>query len=219
MKNPKTNIVITDDHNLFRKGICSLISDFDFIENIYECSNGKELLELLNSLENIPEVVLLDLQMPVMDGIEVTPKLRKLYPELKIIILTMEDDEQFILHMINEGVNGYLLKNADPEELENALLNVIAKDYYFSDDISSLVVKNLRSHTKTDFAIVSELTEREIEVLEFICKEYTASEIAEKMILSARTIEGYKRKLLEKTGAKNMAGLVVFAIKNKLVEL
>jgi len=219
MEGKKINIIVADDHKLFRKGIIALLSDFDFIGEIGEASNGLELIELLKKMEVLPDVILLDLRMPVMDGVEAQQKIRKLYPEIKVIIITMEDDEQFILHLINEGVNGYLLKNADPDEVEFAIHKVVEKDFYFSEDISKLVMKGLVRKDKHDLSVVLDLNEREIEILKLICKEFTAAEIADKLNLSVRTIEGYRQKLLEKSGAKNMAGLVVFAIKNNLYHL
>lgn len=215
----KTNIVVTDDHKLFRKGIMALLSDFDFIGEINEAGNGAELISLLESMNQIPDIILLDLRMPEMDGFEAQKRISELYPEIKIIILTMEDDEQFILHLIHEGVNGYLFKNADPEEMELALKNVLEKGFYFSDSISNLIISNLVNQPKSKNTLLSEISKREKQVLELICKEFTANEIAEKLNLSVRTVEGYRRNLLEKTGAKNMAGLVVFAIKNNLVIL
>jgi len=217
MENKKLSIIITDDHNLFRKGMASILEDFDFIENIYEAGNGYELLSLLDNTHPIPDLVLLDLQMPEMDGMEATQKIREKFPDMKIIILTMQDDEQIILHMIQQGVNGYLMKNADPDELEKAIKKVIQKDLYFPEDISKLVIGSLNKKRKTP--IITELTKREIKVLELVCKEYTATEIAEELNLSPRTVEGYRTKLLEKTGAKNLAGLVVFALKNEIVKV
>ncbi len=215
----KIDVVITDDHKLFRKGIRSLLGDFDFINNLYEAGNGRELLELLDKTIPKPHLVLLDLKMPEMDGMEANRMLKELYPEIKVIILTMEDDEQFILHLINEGVNGYLMKNADPDELEIAIKKVVENDFYFSDDISSLVFRNFISGKKSSIPPGPVLTPREIQVLELICKEYTGAEIADKLALSVRTIDGFRRKLLEKTGTRNMAGLVVYALKNNIVVL
>jgi DNA-binding NarL/FixJ family response regulator len=216
METKKIKVVIADDHKLFRKGIRALLEDFDFIDEINEASNGLELIELLEKMESLPDVILLDLRMPVMDGVEAQQKIRILYPDIKVIILTMEDDEQYILHLINEGVNGYLLKNTDPDEVEFAIQKVVEKGFYFSEDISKLVMKGLVRKDKHDLSVVLDLNERELEILKLICKEFTASEIADKLNLSVRTIEGYRQKLLEKSGAKNMAGLVVFAIKNNL---
>lgn len=211
------DVVITDDHNLFRKGIYSIIEDFEFVGKIYEAGNGIELLELLNDLEHKPDVVLLDIKMPGMDGIETTVQIKKQFPEVKILILTMEDDEQIILHLVSEGVNGYLLKNADPGELEVALSKLIDNDFYFPTEISDLVLRNIQNKSKNEINLFPELSEREMQVLELICKENTAPEIAGILSISKRTVEGHRRKLLEKTGTKNMAGLVVFAFKNKIV--
>ena len=219
MGNNKINIVITDDHKLFRKGIIALLEDFDFIGEINEASNGKELLELLSVIKILPDIIFLDLRMPVMDGVEAQQKIRELYPGIKVIILTMEDDEQFILHLISEGVNGYLLKNADPVEMEQAILKVYEKGFYFSEDISSLVLKNLNKKEKAETIFNPDFSERELQVLKLICKEYTNAEIAETFDVSIRTAEGYRQKLVEKTGAKNIAGLVVLALKHKWVTI
>ncbi|HSO86067.1 MAG TPA: response regulator transcription factor [Draconibacterium sp.] len=219
MQTKKIKVVIADDHKLFRKGIIALLEDFDFIDEIEEASNGAELLKLLGNMQILPDVILLDLRMPVMDGVEAQQKIRILYPEIKIIILTMEDDEQYILHLISEGVNGYLLKNADPDEMEKAILKVVEKGYYFSDNISMLVLQNLKKLEKTDTIFNPDFTERELQVLELICREYSNSEIAENMNISIRTAEGYRQKLIDKSGAKNIAGLVILALKYNWVSL
>jgi len=215
----KFNIVIADDHKLFRKGLIALLSDFDFIGEIEEASNGEELLETLANTDLLPDVILLDLRMPVMDGLEAQQQIRKLYPDIKVIILTMEDDEQYILHLISEGVNGYLLKNADPDEMEKAIQKVMEQGFYFSEDISKLAFKGLSHKDKPATAVNLDLNERELQILELICNEFTATEIADKLCLSVRTIEGYRQKLIDKAGVKNIAGLVVFAVKNKFVQL
>ena len=213
----KINVVITDDHKLFRKGIAALLSDFDFIGKIYEAGKGVELLSLLKILNPLPDVILLDIRMPEMDGIAAQKKVRALYPNIKIIILSMEDDEPIVLYLIEKGVNGYLLKNADPDEMEFALKKVVSEDFYFSNYLSELIVKNVAKKNTKKYKGAGELTKRELYVLELICKQHTAEEIADKLNLSVRTIEGYRRKLLDKTKSKNMAGLVVYALKNKLV--
>lgn len=213
----KINVVITDDHKLFRKGIAALLSDFDFVNEIGEAGNGIELLDKIESLESPPDLILLDVRMPEMDGIEAQKLVREKYPEIKIIILSMEDDEQIVLHLIEQGVNGYLLKNADPDEMEMAIKKVISEGYYFSQEFSQLIVKNVVRKKTNKFELEQELTAKELQVLELICKQFTANESADKLNLSVRTIEGYRRKLLEKTKSKNLAGLVVFALKNNLV--
>lgn len=215
----KIDIIITDDHNLFRKGMKALISDFEFVENIDEASNGEELLKLLASKTKLPDVILLDLKMPVMDGVTVQAQIKKLYPSINVIIITMEDDEQFILHMIGEGVNGYLLKNAEPEEVETALIKVVEKGFYFPDNIAVVIYKKMTKKEKDTVIFNPGYTERELEVLILICKDYTNAEIAEAFNVSLRTAEGYRQKVLEKSGAKSMAGLVVNAIKFNWVTL
>jgi DNA-binding NarL/FixJ family response regulator len=219
MEEKKINVIITDDHKLFRKGIIALLEDFDFIGETNEASNGAELLALLAKIKTLPDVVLLDLRMPVMDGVEAHKQIRKLYPEIKVIILTMEDDEQYILHLISEGVNGYLLKNADPDEMEKAILKVVENGYYFSENISTLVVKGMLKKDTSEAVPNLDFNERELQILELICKEFTAAEIAEELNLSVRTVEGYRQKLIDKAGVKNVAGLVIFAVKNNLFPL
>ncbi len=195
------------------------MDDFDFIGETNEASNGAELLALLAKIKTLPDVILLDIRMPVMDGVEAHKNIRKLYPDIKVIILTMEDDEQYILHLISEGVNGYLLKNADPDEMEKAILKVVENGYYFSENISTLVIKGMVKKDLTEVSPNVDFNERELQILELICKEFTAGEIAEKLNLSVRTVEGYRQKLIDKAGVKNVAGLVIFAVKNNLFPL
>lgn len=220
MTKEKVNIVVTDDHRLFRKGMCALLSDFEFIGEIYEAGNGVELLKLLDDTKETPNVVLLDINMPEMDGVEATKRLKILYPEIRILILSMEDDSQLVSLLVDEGVNGYLLKNADPDELELAIKMVMKNDFYFSSELSSGILNSIRTNNNKQQASESlNLNEREVKILQFICLELTAGEIGDKLSLSVRTVEGCKRKLLEKTGTKNMAGLVIFAIKNGLYKV
>ena len=221
MTTKKINIVIADDHVLFRKGLIALFSEFSFIGEVGEASNGKELLKYLKGAARLPDVVLLDINMPVMDGFEAAKKMRELYPALKIIVLTMEDNEHFILQMIEDGANGYLLKNCEPDELEKALKTIMSRDFYFNENITELIRKAYINAVKHEhsFNIVEEFTRREKEVLGLICREYTTSEIAEKLYLSPRTIESHRNKMIEKAGVKNLAGLIVYAIKNKIVNI
>ncbi len=218
MDEKKADIVITDDHKLFRKGVRALLEDLSFIGNIYEAANGEELMQLLKNTNPSPEIVLLDIQMPVMDGIEAQKQLRKHYPQVKVLILTMEDDEQFMFHLIAEGVNGYLLKNSEPEELETAIAKLLKTDFYFPFDMSPTVIKGVMERSYS-LKGLPEFSQKELEILEYICREYTAPEIAEELNVSVRTVEGYRSRLLAKTNSKNIAGLVVYALKNKLIIL
>ncbi len=217
----KITIAVADDHALFRKGLVGLLEDFGFVEHVYEASNGLELIELLKIADPLPEIVLLDLRMPVMDGVEATEKIKELFPGIKIIILTMQDDESFILHMIEKGINSFLLKNVEPEELERVIKTLQTREYFFTQKLSNLVLKALYSKGKKTTSIYydSLFTDREIEVLKLICEEMTNQEIADKLNVSKRTIDGHRTALFEKSGAKNTAGLVIYAVKNGIYKI
>ncbi|MEO0473086.1 MAG: response regulator transcription factor [Bacteroidota bacterium] len=215
----KIGLAIVDDHALFRSGLASM---FDFVEHIdvrLRASNGQELLDALGQQDI--NVVLLDLDMPVMDGLEATPKLKAQYPDLKILILSMHDDDGYILKLMELGANGYLLKDAEIEEVILAIDTVHQKGLFFNDRVAKAMHTNLvGNHTKAGSVpqtTPDPLTDREREVLIHICNELTTAEIAEKMFLSPRTIEGYRNRLLEKTGARNTAGLVVYAARKGMV--
>jgi len=180
-----------------------------------EAENGAKLLEMLKKLN--PDVVLLDLKMPELDGFGALKAIRELYPDIKIIILTMNDDEQLVLHLMEEGANGYLVKNAEPREIQDAIHAVHEKGYYFSDMVSSIMLRKIVRNDAPavrHIAVAATLNEKEKDVLRLICEEFTATEIAERIFLSPRTVEGIRSKLLEKTGTRNTAGLVLFAVKN-----
>lgn len=218
--NKKIDIIVTDDHRLFRKGMCALLSDFELVNQTGEAENGLELIKLIRSGELVPDIVLLDINMPVMDGIETTRYLKEHHPQIRIIIISMEEDVQLVSHLIDEGVDGYLLKNSDPDELEHAIRMVSKSEFYLSASLTGAIVRNSASNNNLDSSsLLADISEREIEILQLICQEYTASEIADKLLISVRTVEGHRRKLLEKSKARNMAGLVVFAIKNKLIQI
>jgi DNA-binding NarL/FixJ family response regulator len=214
-------VMIADDHLLFRRGLISLIEEQPGLKVVSEASNGKELLEQLRNMEHMPDVLLLDLNMPVMNGIEAIRHLRNMAPDMKIIVLTVHNEERFIIHFVEQGVNGYLLKTVEPDELSRAIRFVTEHDFYFND----LTLQAMRTGTQSKtrmrektLAAPAGLTAREIEILQLICQEFTAAEIAEKLFLSVRTVEGHRNNLLEKTGSKNAAGLVMFAVRNRIVE-
>lgn len=217
----KIVVAVADDHALFRKGLVMLLDDIDFVGKIYEAADGQELLGLLETAEPLPDVILLDLRMPVMDGVEATEKIRELYPGIKIIILTMQDDENFIVFMIEKGISGYLLKNVEPDELEKALGVLRHKDYFFNEKLADLVFRALHSKGRKKPGIYYEslFTERELEVLRLICEELTNAEIASRLNLSKRTIDGHRMSLFEKSGVKNTAGLVLYAVRNGIVKV
>jgi len=213
----KIKVIIADDHSLFRKGLISIIEEFDNIEIIGEAENGKLLIEKIQ--QDKPDVILMDLKMPVMDGIEATRYIKHHHPEIKVIILTMYDDEKFILHLIELGANGYLLKNTSSLEVEKTIKKVIVEDFSFNENITRLIHKQLiqKKQQTPHFFAAGDFNEQELKILSLICEEMTVEEISKKIFLSPRTIEGYRQRLLKKTGAKNTAGIVKFAIKNGLV--
>lgn len=211
------NYAIADDHKIFRQGLKIALKD-EHLHCIGEAGNGKELLTLL--ADNKADIVLLDLKMPDMDGIETTKQLREKYPDVKILILTMFDDEHFIIHLMEAGASGYLLKNAEPAEIKLAIHAAMENGYYFNDLVSSTMLKNLMNKTKRQptFKETVELNDKERTVLQLICEQYTAAEIAEKIFLSPRTVEGIRSTLLEKVGVRNLAGLVMYAVKSGIVK-
>ncbi|MFA6150986.1 MAG: response regulator transcription factor [Chitinophagaceae bacterium] len=206
--------IITDDHKIFRQGLRLALNNYPDLEFAGEAANGFELLSLLATKK--PDVILLDLKMPEMDGRQVLKEIKSKYPEIKILILTMFEEEHFILQLIEEGANGYLLKNAEPDEINLAMHTVTETDYYFNDLVSSAMLRNMMQKTKiaSRVKVGVKLTDKEEEVLRMICAERTAAEIGKEIFLSQRTVEGVRSLLLEKTGARNTAGLVLYAIKN-----
>ncbi|MBB3836856.1 DNA-binding NarL/FixJ family response regulator [Runella defluvii] len=214
-------VAITDDQVLFRRGMASIINTFENISIVLEADNGRILLDSLQNFEPIPDVVLLDLSMPELNGIETTKLLHVHYPSIKIIILSVYGEDRFVTHLMELGVNAYLFKNVEPEEVERAIRTVIDKDFYFNEAFLNAMKNRLTNKrqkiTLTD-NIPSTLTSREMEVLSLICKQRTAQEIADQLFISVRTVDGHRNNLLEKTGARNSAGLVLFAIKHRLID-
>lgn len=210
MKRIKVGIV--DDHELFRKGVIGIL-DPDRFEVTLEAENGEEFLDLLAS--TAVDVVLLDLEMPVLDGMEACKQARERFPELKVLILTMHRAPHFMIHMMENGANGYLVKESGPDELERALERVYQTGYFFNDSLSRAMLLKLEGGNRKvpKQSLHTELSDRETEVLRLICDELTTPEIAERLYLSPRTVEGYRKQLLEKTGARNTAGLVLWAVR------
>lgn len=207
---------IADDHKVFRQGLRYALADDHRLKLIGEAENGLVLMDLLEKQK--ADVILLDMRMPEMDGIEVTKAIQVKHPGTKILILTTYDDEHFIVHLMESGANGYLLKNSEPEEIKKAIHTVFENDYYFNDLVSNTLLKTVAKKSTTLVKPKKEviLTDRETEVLKLICQQLTTAEIASAIFLSPRTIEGIRTSLLEKTGAKNSVGLVIFALKNDI---
>lgn len=212
-KNRKIGVI--DDHRLFRKGLIELIQNFNGYEVVLEAGNGEELLHEL--LELMPDIILLDLKMPKMDGIEAMKAIKKKYPRLKIIVLSMFDDDKFVLHAYQIGANGYLLKNADPAEMELALNEVADNGYYVSPVMSPILAKGLAAKSYKPHLEEVRLTNRELEILHLLCEGKTTDEISSQLYLSSRTVEGHRKNLLDKTSSKNATALVAWAFKNNVV--
>jgi DNA-binding NarL/FixJ family response regulator len=211
-------IAIADDYKIYRDGLKVGLSADENLQIVFEADNGEELLKGLEVYE--PDVILMDLKMPIMDGMEATKEVRKKFPTTKVLVVTMYDDDKFIIHMMENGANGYLLKNAEPDEIRKSIYAVHENGYYFNDVVNKALLKKLvlKNNLKPSFNQNIELTEREMEVLKLICQEKTAAEIAKEIFLSPRSVEGIRQRLIEKVGVRNTAGLVMFAVKNNMVD-
>jgi DNA-binding NarL/FixJ family response regulator len=208
-------IAIVDDHTMFRKGLAALINLFPNYNVLLDSGNGKEFIEQINPTK-LPDIVLLDISMPEMDGYATAEWIRANYPEIKILALSTMDSEAAIIKMIKSGAKGYVLKDAEPQELKLAFDEVLSRGYFYNEFVSRKVlnaVNQLTEHKNTTSTFAN-LTPREIEFLKYACTEMTYKEIADKMHLSVRTVEGYRDSLCEKLDIKTRVGLAVYAIKN-----
>lgn len=211
-------VAIADDHPLFRKGVILSLRHYSNIKFVLEAENGQELLD--NIEEAQPQVVLMDLRMPIKDGIETTKHISRFYPDILVIILTMHEDEKFVLHLMENGANGYLLKNTDPSEIKKAITEVVSKGYYLNNFVNRILIRKAHSKVKSVPSLTKsiEVSNREKDVLKHICLEFTSQEIGQKLSISPRTVESIKERLMERFGLKNTAGLVFFAVKNNLID-
>jgi DNA-binding NarL/FixJ family response regulator len=211
-------VAIADDHKIFRKGVILSLRTYPNIKFVLEAENGDELLAGLPEAK--PDIVLMDLRMPQKDGIETTKLISKNFPDIRVLVLTMYEDERFVSHLMENGANGYLLKSADPAEIKKAILEVMVRGYYLNNFVNRILLKKSHAKAKQIPSLNSEivLNEKEKEVIQLLCMEYTAQEIAKKMEISPRTVEAIKDRLMERFGTKNTAGLVFFAVKNNLID-
>ncbi len=220
MKKPEPNgtikVIIADDHVLFRAGVKTALSVKKDVELIAEADNGMQLLNLLKHME--PDVILLDIQMPIMDGIATLPEIRKLYPHVKVIILSMHNDHSMISKLMEIGANSYLTKNSDPENIYNAIRTCYEQEFYFNELTNKALLTGLRTkRIEPSLPQEANLTEKETTILKMMCEEKTTKEIADLVDISPRTVEAIRDKLKTKTGAKSMAGLVMYAVKNGII--
>lgn len=211
-------VAIADDHKIFRKGVILSLKPYHNIQFVLEAENGEELIQGVEKVQ--PDIILMDLKMPVKDGIETTKYINKHFPAIKILILTMYEDERFVGHLMDSGANGYLLKSTDPEEIKQAITDVMRTGFYLNNFVNRVLIKKNYAKQKFNPNLNSEIviSDREKEVLSLVCLEYTAQEIAQKMDISARTVEAIKDRLMERFGVKNSVGLVFFAMKNSLID-
>ena len=211
-------VAIADDHQIFRKGVILSLRPFASIKFVLEAENGDELLKGLETVQ--PDVILMDLRMPGKDGIETTKIISKQYPKIHILVLSMYEDERFVTHLMENGANGYLLKNSDANEIKKAILEVMAKGYYLNNFVNRILLKKSHQKAKVIPSLNSEIqiSDKEQQVIRLVCMEYTAQEIAKEMEISPRTVEAIKDRLMERFGVKNSVGLVFFAMKNGLID-
>ena len=216
----KLRIYIVDDHKLFREGLKLLLSTQDIVHHIYEASNGRDFIENLSFVDC--DLVLMDIEMPEMNGIEATEQALRIRPDLKVIVLSMYGDEQYYYKMVDVGVKGFVLKNSGIEKVIAAIRAVAAGENYFSEELLVNILNNMRDggqHKPEPETPDNEISERELEILYHVCLGLSNQEIADKLFISKRTVDKHRANLLSKTGCRNTAALVMYAIKNKMINI
>jgi two-component system response regulator DegU len=216
---PPVHIAILDDHKLFRQGIAYILQQLPYAVSVVEAASFSDLLAAI--APQVPDILLLDLQMPNVDGMDATKRLLEQHPDLKIIVLSMHFTDHFIAHMIKLGVRSYLPKDVDKKQLEEAIAEVLTDGYYFTESISKAMVRGLHTgtpHHPSFQASAIVFTPRELEVLALICKGHSTQKIAEQLFISNRTVEGHRQNLLEKTNTPNAVSLALYAVRNGLLQ-
>ncbi len=212
----KYTLAIVDDHLLFASSLEKLINTFPEFNVVFKARHGQEMQNELKNHTEVPDLILLDINMPVMNGFETVGWLTANHPGIKVLALSVEDNENIILKMIRGGAKGYFLKDIHPDDLKFALLQVMDKGYYYSERVTSTMVNALQPGGKEPMV---KLRENELKFLQLACSEMTYKEVADVMNLSPKTIDGYRQELFNKLGIKNRVGLVLYALKNHLIEL
>ncbi len=214
----KTNsVIIVDDHVLFARSLAGLVNTYPEYDVINTFNNGAELVDRLSSGMELPSIILLDVKMPVMDGISTMKWLKKYRPFAKVIALSMEDDEQTILSMLQNGAKGYLLKDTQPDILKLAIDTVLSQGYFHTELVTNTLMNSMQGNIEIEKEF--DLKETELKFLKLACEEKTYKEIADEMMLSPKTIDGYRQHLFDKLNIKNRTGLVIFALKHKIIEI
>ncbi|MEM7185901.1 MAG: response regulator transcription factor [Bacteroidota bacterium] len=212
-------IAIADDEALFRKGMKLILDSYQWLQVVLEAENGIDLLDQLRSTKDMPDILLLDLKMPEMNGIETAKVIQSEFPSLKTIVISTHFSRAFIINMIELSAVAYLPKNSQPQEVVDTIKGVHEYGFYYNSEVLAIIRENIISKKKPKAQFSTELTAREKEVLQLICEQYSAREIAEKLFISARTVDGHRNNLLLKLQCKNVAGLVVVALQNELVDI
>jgi len=217
----KILLALADDEALFRRGMRLILEDYPDIQVAFEAENGEDLLNKIRKSDELPEVLLLDLKMPGMSGIEAAEIIRREFPSIMIVVISSHVSKAFILNMIEVGAAAYLGKNAHPDEVVETIRMVREKGFYYNTMVMEVIRDNLmgKNVAKPQRGFEVELTNREKEVLQLICGEFTTQEIADKLFISNRTVEGHRNNLLSKLGCRNTAGLVVYALQSELVQV
>lgn len=212
----KFTVVVVDDHTLLSQAIGSMVNTFNEFQVLYTCKNGQDLIDKFSSLEfQTPDVVLMDINMPIMNGIETTAWISQNHPKVNVMALSVEDDDATVLKMLKAGAIGYLLKDTEKAVLEKALLDVVKNGFYHTINVTNLLMKSISGRIEKEIIF----KENELEFMRLSCTELTYKEIADQMNLSPKTIDGYRDTLFSKLGIKNRVGLVMYAIKNKIYTL
>jgi DNA-binding NarL/FixJ family response regulator len=207
----KYRIIVADDHTLFRQGLKLILEDIHDIEVVADVANGKELIEITREL--MPDLIIMDINMPQINGIEASRILLQSYPELKILVVSMYGDEQYYNSVIENGVKGFILKDAENTELRAAVNAILNGKTYFSQELLLKLIRNRKNNNKIS------LTQRERQILELICQGLNSTEIAARLFLSERTVDNHRANLLDKTGCRNSLSLVLYAFRNNLIEI
>lgn len=207
-------IAVVDDEALFRQGIAMLVNNHEQLDTSVIAEHGEDLMTKLANLDELPDLLLCDLEMPIMNGVEVTKAVAKAYPQISIVILSSHYEPSLIMKMLEIGASAFMPKNEKPNEFYDTIINVIEKGFHYNDFVVQLIREKMHFGTKNTEPASSPLTSREEEVLKLICEQKTNKEIGEALFISSRTVEGHRNKLIEKTNSKNTAGLIIYAIEN-----
>lgn len=218
------NVGFVEDQFLFREGMKAILSYWPNIKLVFESADGHSVIGKLRQMDTVPDVMLVDLSLPAspqgaeFSGVDMTHALLEAYPEMKVVILSVHEDENFIAQLIQEGAHAYLVKDSDPKEVYEAIVTVYQKGSYINDRTLKAIQHNLGQKKKSK-KIDLQITKREEEILKLVCQQFTAEEIAQQLFISVKTVNGHRNNLLQKTGSKNVTGLVMYAVKNRIVEL